>query len=152
MVVIMETSIKKHKSQRVSLARKVDRAYSFAKAGIRPEEAWQKALEELYPQGEGLKNQEIHTCPKWAFCILCHKGELKEVKRGECPQAEGQPSAVYALETLKLLKADPSLADKPAKLREMVFGKKESQDYRTPNGEERVVLLLCGKTNGRESD
>src|SRR5438132_11674916 len=85
------------------------RALRRVAAGACPEDAWLETLKELYA-AEMLASQVKHSCPKWAFCILCHGGHVKGVRRGCCPAAEGSSSAAYTLRAFDMLLSDPSLA------------------------------------------
>lgn len=118
----------------------VSHALRLVKAGARPNNAWLKALREIYPP-RMLKNQEKHSCPKWAFSILCHNGYVNGVASDCCPESEGMSSASYTLKALSELTASPSLAANKAELKRRVFGVKGKPGYRTPSGE--VEVLLC---------
>ena len=117
------------------------RAYEIAVAGLDPLEAWRTTLRETYA-GDQLKNQVRHSCPKWAFSILCHEGQLMGVERGCCPQASNSSSGEYTLSALKQLRGNPSLAHERAQLKRQVFGKRGDANYRTPNGEVEVLVSL----------
>jgi hypothetical protein len=117
------------------------RARRRVMAGTDPGSAWQETLQELY-RDEALTNQVKHSCPKWAFCILCHRGHVRGVRRGCCPAAEESSSAAYTLTAFELLRADPSLAANKGKLKRRVFGEKGAEGYRTPNDEVEVLLAL----------
>jgi hypothetical protein len=111
------------------------------RAGGAPEDAWVETLRELYAP-EGLESQVKHSCPKWAFCILCHAGHVRGVSPGRCPASEGSSSAAYTLRALSLLLADPSLATNKGDLKRKVFGEPGAPAYRTPNDEVEVLLAL----------
>jgi hypothetical protein len=119
----------------------IARALSRVREGSSPDVAWIATLRELYP-AERVASQERHTCPKWAFCILCHRGHVCGVRPGCCPTAEGSASADFALAALDRLDSDPSLAENKRELKRLVFGEKGEEAYRTPNGEIEVVLAL----------
>lgn len=118
----------------------VSHALGLVKAGVRPNDAWLKALKKIYPP-RMLKNQEKHSCPKWAFSILCHSGYVHGITSGCCPESEGMSSASYTLKAVSELTVNPSLAANKAELKRRVFGVKGKPGYRTPNGE--VEVLLC---------
>src|SRR5207249_3380756 len=80
------------------------RALHWARTGSSPDEAWLKALEEVYPDPDKLKNQIKHTCPKFAFGILCHRGHVNQVPPGGCPESEKKGvSGALTLKALELL-------------------------------------------------
>jgi hypothetical protein len=110
-------------------------------AGAAPEAAWLATLSELYPE-EVLASQVKHSCPKWAFCILCHRGFVKGVRSGCCPAAEASSSAAYTLKAFELMVADQSLAANKAELKRRVFGEPGSPEFRKPNDEVEVLLAL----------
>src|SRR5215212_5192235 len=91
---------------------KIDRVAGLAlarvMAGCSPDVAWVDTLRELY-SAEAFANQVRHSCPKWAFSILCHECMIHGVRPGCCPAAEGLRSSAYTLTALDLLRADPSL-------------------------------------------
>ena len=124
------------KSERLTL-----RALQKVQAGDTPADAWLETLKEHYPV-EMLANQVKHSCPKWAFCILCHYGHVRGVKSGCCPKAEESSSAAYTLKALDVLRSDPSLARDKKELKRMVFGSPNTPEYRTPNDEVEVLLAL----------
>jgi hypothetical protein len=109
--------------------------------GAAPNDAWVATLRELYAP-EKVASQEKHTCPKWAFCILCNRGEVRHVQPGSCPAAESSSSAAYTLAALERLLADSSLADNKSELKRLVFGDQGTDGYRTPNDEVEVLLAL----------
>jgi hypothetical protein len=116
-------------------------AWEHAKAGAPPDRAWLEALAGLYPP-EKLASQVQHTCPKWAFSILCHEGLVAGVKRGSCPDAVGRRSAAITLRALERLRHQPSLGADKRELKQLVFGAPGSASYRTPNYEVEVLLAL----------
>ena len=117
------------------------RAYELATAGSPPLDAWLGSLRESY-RGVQLENQVQHSCPKWAFSILCQEGHLNGIESGGCPEASQSSSARYAIEGLGLLQGDPSLAQDRRELRGRVFGKRGDAGYRRPNGETEVLVAL----------
>jgi hypothetical protein len=116
-------------------------AWERAQAGTTPDEAWLKALASAYPP-ERLASQVKHSCPKWAFSILCHEGWVVGVRRGSCPSALGRRSAEFTLRALDRLQHQPSLALDKRELKRRVFGVRGSEAYRTPNQEAEVLLAL----------
>jgi hypothetical protein len=116
-------------------------AYALAKAGMRPDLAWTDGLREVYPSDK-VKSQLQHTCPKWAFSALCHRGLVAGVAGGSCPAAERMRSAGFVLKAKELLLLEPSLARRKPELRQRVFGLPGSPDFRTPNDEIEVLLAL----------
>jgi hypothetical protein len=117
------------------------RALRLIRAGGRPNDAWLTTLSEIYP-GDKLRSQEKHSCPKWAFSILCHSGHIKGVTLGCCPESEDKSSGSYILDALIHLLANPSLSMNKAELKRKVFGVKGQPGYRTPDGELEVLLCL----------
>ncbi|HEY1188719.1 MAG TPA: hypothetical protein VGE74_13780 [Gemmata sp.] len=117
------------------------RALRRVRGGSPPEAAWVAALRELYA-ADKVAAQEKHTCPKWAFGILCHRGHVRGVQAGCCPSAESSSSAAFALAALDRLLADPSLAEDKRELKRLVFGEEGAEGYRTPNDEVEVLLAL----------
>ena len=117
------------------------RVLTRVRAGSGSEEAWLGGLGELYPVG-ALANQVRHSCPKWAFCVHCHRGYVRGVAAGCCPEAEGSSSAAYALRAVDLLRANPALAADKGELKRSVFGERGAPEYRTPNDEVDVLLAL----------
>lgn len=116
-------------------------AWERAKAGTRPDEAWLEALASVYPP-ERLANQVKHSCPKWAFSILCHEGWVAGVRRGSCPSALGLRSAEITMRALERVQHQASLALDKRELKRRVFGPPSSASYRTPNQEVEVLLAL----------
>ncbi len=124
---------------------KIDHVTSEARqramAGVAPDLAWRQALETVYPP-EMLANQVKHSCPKWAFSILCHEGHVIGVQSGSCPAAVGKRSAEFALDALEQLRHQPSLAGDKRELKLRVFGEPGTATYRKPNDEVEVLLAL----------
>jgi len=116
-------------------------AYRFARQGVRPDLAWVEGHHEVYP-ADKVESQVQHTCPKWAFSILCQRGLVADVAGGGCPAAEGKRSAEFVLTALKLLLSEPSLASQKLDLKRRVFGLPSALDYRKPNQEIEVLLAL----------
>ncbi|MFL5386976.1 MAG: DUF6979 family protein [Longimicrobiaceae bacterium] len=116
-------------------------AWERAKTGSKPDEAWLEALAAVYPP-EMLLNQIKHSCPKWAFSILCHEGWVAGVRRGSCPAAVGLRSAAITMRALERLQHHTSLASDKRELKRLVFGAPGSAAYRKPNDEVEVLLAL----------
>ncbi|WP_230027388.1 hypothetical protein [Massilia sp. Bi118] len=116
-------------------------AHRFARQGMRPDLAWTEGLREVYPPDK-VKSQLQHTCPKWAFSILCNRGLVADVAGGGCPAAEGKRSADFALTARELLMSDPSLITRQLDLKRRVFGLPSAPDFRKPNQEVEVLLTL----------
>jgi hypothetical protein len=95
----------------------------------------------VYPPDK-VESQLKHTCQKWAFGILCHRGFVANVARGNCPAAEGKRSADFVLMARELLLSEPSLASRKLDLRGRVFGVRGAPGFRTPNHEIEVLLAL----------
>lgn len=110
-------------------------------AGSSPEDGWVETLRERYSAAM-LVSQVKHSCPKWAFCVLCHVGHVRGVRPGGSPASESRSSAAYTLKALDLLLADPSLAENKRELKRRVFGEPGTSEYRTPNDEVEVLLTL----------
>jgi hypothetical protein len=89
-----------------------------------------------------LASQIKHSCPKWAFSILCHEGHVEGVQPGGCPAAVGKRSAEFALDALERIRQQPSLADEKRELKRKVFGEPGATGYRTPNEEVEVLFAL----------
>lgn len=116
-------------------------AWERAKAGTAPDEAWLQALADVYPP-RMLPNQIKHSCPKWAFSILCHEGWVAGVRRGTCPKAVGLRSAAITMRALERLQYHGALASDKRELQRVVFGARGSATYRKPNDEVEVLLAL----------
>lgn len=116
-------------------------AWERAQAGTAPDAAWLEALASVYPP-EKLASQVKHSCPKWAFSILCHEGLVVGVGRGSCPSALGRRSAEITMRALERLQHHPSLVLDKRELKRRVFGARDSESYRTPNQEIEVLLAL----------
>lgn len=116
-------------------------AYRLAREGLRPDLAWNEGIRALYSP-EKVQSQLQHTCPKWAFSILCHRGFVTDVAGGGCPAAEGKRSANFVLKARELLLSEPSLGNRKPDLKRRVFGVKGSPGFRTPNDEIEVLLAL----------
>ena len=116
-------------------------AYRLARQGMRPDLAWIEGIYEVYPVDK-VGSQLQHTCPKWAFSILCQRGLVADVASGGCPAAQGKLSADVVLTALKLLLSEPSLAGRKRDLKRSVFGLPSAPDYRQPNQEIEVPLAL----------
>lgn len=119
-------------------------ALRSVRTGDKPNDAWMKTLGKIYVP-EKLRSQEKHSCPKWAFSILCHKGHVKGVASGCCPESEDRSSSRYTLDALNQLLTNPSLSSDKTELKRRVFGEKGKPGYRTPNGEIEVLLYLQGE-------
>lgn len=116
-------------------------AWANAASGMRPDTAWKKALEVVYPEGK-LRAQLQHTCPKWAFSMMCQTGNVRDVPAGSCPEAESMRSAAFAVAALDLLRKSPDLIKDKRRLKEAIFGAPNSPSYRRPNHEVEVILAL----------
>jgi hypothetical protein len=116
-------------------------AYRLARQGVRPDLAWIEGIHEVYA-ADKVESQLQHTCPKWAFSILCQRGLVADVAGSGCPAAEGKRSADFVLTALKLLLSEPSLAGRKRDLKRRVFGLPSAPDYRKPNQEIEVLLAL----------
>lgn len=132
----MQTMEAKTKIERIT-----EIAYTRAKAGMRPDLAWADSIRALYPPDK-VKSQLQHSCPKWAFSILCHRGLVTGVAGGSCPAAEGMRSASFVLQARASLLSEPALANQKRELIRRVFGEKGMLGYRTPNDEVEVLLSL----------
>lgn len=127
--------------QETQIARITSAALNRVMTGEMPDTAWINALKESYPP-EKLGAQLKHTCPKWAFRILCHKGYVKGATGGSCPRAEGRSSAAYTLKARDLLIGERSLVMDKRELTRRTFGEKDSLNFRRPNQEIDVLLSL----------
>jgi hypothetical protein len=116
-------------------------AYRLARQGGRPDLAWVEGIREVYPSDK-VESQLQHTCPKWAFSILCHRGLVDHVAGGCCPAAEGKRSADFVLTARELLLSEPSLAGRKQDLKRRVFGLPSAPGFRKPNQEIEVLLAL----------
>jgi hypothetical protein len=112
-----------------------------ASEGVPPDAAWVQALEALYAP-EKLANQVKHSCPKWAFSILCHEGHVVRVQPGTCPAAVGKRSAAFTLDAVEWVRRDPALVHDKRELKRRVFGEQGAPGYRKPNDEVEVLFSL----------
>lgn len=127
--------------EKTPIERTTREAWVRAAAGVRPDTAWKQALEAVYP-ATMLRAQLQHTCPKWAFSILCHRGNVSKVAAGCCVDAEGMRSATFAEAAFNMLKQNRGLKNDKRRLKDAVFGAPDSPTYRKPNHEVEVILAL----------
>jgi hypothetical protein len=134
----MQIIAREGKIERVTLS-----ALHHTRHGVRPDLAWVEGIREVY-SADRTKSQLQHTCPKWAFSILCHRGLVAGVAAASCPAAEGKRSADFVLSAREMLLSDQTLANRKQDLKRRVFGLQGNPDYRSPNHEIEVLLLLIG--------
>lgn len=132
----MQMAARETKIERVTLS-----ALHHARHGVRPDLAWVEGIREVYPT-DRTRSQLQHTCPKWAFSILCHRGHVAGVAAASCPAAEGKRSAHFVLSAKEMLLSDQMLANRKQDLKRRVFGLQGDPDYRSPNHEIEVLLVL----------
>jgi hypothetical protein len=104
-----------------------------------PVEAWSVAVREVFPTSP---TSQKKGCPKGAYLGLCEAGLVDRIPRGTYTDSEDNKA--YAVEAVRLLLRDPSLADPGArdggalKLWMAVM----NGECKTPNGQMDVVLAL----------
>jgi len=99
-----------------------------------PRDAWRAAAARIFPDKPASREK---GCPKAAFLGLCEDGLVVGVRSQPC--GAGTMNKSYAIESVRLLLREPSLAgDGPGKLwRRVMRGRKKQ-----PNGQMDVVLAL----------
>ena len=98
-----------------------------------PKAAWNGAVREVFPKSE---SQRKKGCPRGAFLGLCEEGMIVGVPRGKYTQSKLNKD--YAVRAVRLIHANPSLADDTGKLWRCVIG----HVRKVENGQMDVVVAL----------
>lgn len=99
-----------------------------------PDAAWKRAAAEVFPRGESSRDK---LCPRNAFLGLCEEGLVKGVSAED--YSAGVENKNYAIEAVRLLRANPQLADcSPAELWKLVMRGRDKK----ANSQMDVVLSL----------
>lgn len=125
----------KDETQFVKIARK---AVSFV--GADPVHAWNMAARHVSDK------KSIHDkgCPRSAFLGMCEEGMVRAMPRGRYlrQRKQGKGNKAYALEAVRLLEMDASLADQPSELWQRVMRSLGEDENKRANGQMDVVLAL----------
>lgn len=107
------------------------------------EDAWRAVAAEVFA---GAPEAMRKTCPREAFLGLCQAGLLAGIPAGRCTPAESGRNRRYAAEAVRLLLAEPGLADggKAVLWRRVMRACGEDPGKR-PNEQMDVVLSLWRK-------
>ncbi|NRR19755.1 DUF6979 family protein [Brevibacillus sp. MS2.2] len=76
-----------------------------------PNEAWKKAISEIFEEGIW---QQVKACPKNAFLGLCEEGLIKGIESGS--YCKSQKNKGYALRAVEAINNDPTLVNDKKKL------------------------------------
>lgn len=103
------------------------------------EEAWRAVAAEMFPN---TRHGRAKTCPREAFLGLCQAGLIRGVSAASCAEARSDLNRGYAREAVRLLAADPKLAQgtSPALWRRVM--KELGIDRKVHNQQMDVVLTL----------
>jgi hypothetical protein len=101
-----------------------------------PPEAWSSAVRGIFP--ESISSQQ-KGCPKTTYLGLCEEGLIKGVPPGKYTRSS--KNKCYAIDAVKLLKQEPTLADD----QEMLWSKVVKGERKNPNNQMDVVILLWKK-------
>jgi hypothetical protein len=71
------------------------------------DEAWRAIAEHTF---EGAPESRDKACPRQAFLGLCAAGLIRGVSPGTCTETSRSPNRSYSVTAVRLLVADPSLA------------------------------------------
>lgn len=110
------------------------RAVEICEASQNPDPvaAWKRAVSDYALTFEGQKK----GCPKSAFLGLCEEGLVKGIPKGD--YTRGRLNKEYAVQAVRLLQSDPSLANDRRGLWDKVMAGTEKK----PNGQMDVVVAL----------
>src|SRR5687767_12681354 len=75
-------------------------------AGVPPAEAWERAVQTIFPQSASLQEK---SCPRGAYLGLCEEGLVVGVPAGSYTQSSNNKG--YAVRAVDLLMRDGGLAD-----------------------------------------
>ncbi|WP_136418594.1 hypothetical protein [Herbaspirillum sp. ST 5-3] len=109
------------------------RAADLASRGVAPADAWRSAALSIFP--DSLANQ-VKGCPKSAFLGLAEAGHIDGILPGKYTTSVDNKR--YAVDALRLLQANPALADKPDELWQRVL----KGDHKRHNNQMNVVIAL----------
>ena len=107
-----------------------------AHPGRSPIDAWSTAVAQEFSSHES----RIKGCPKGAFLGLCEEGLVKGIPSGD--YRAGEKNKGYAVEAVRLLKADPSMAARIPELWKRISPKKHNSQLHVVTGLwlERLIL------------
>lgn len=91
------------------------RAADLARKGWDPIDAWQSVARAIFPNSRA---NQIKGCPKSAFLGLAEAGHIDGVPAGKYTTSTDNKR--YAIEALRLLKRDSTLASRPDELWRLV--------------------------------
>ncbi|MFG6667312.1 DUF6979 family protein [Halomonas sp. HNIBRBA4712] len=114
-------------------AQVASKAAAKCRAGALANDAWGESAQEIFPDQEASRKK---GCPRSAFLGLVEEGMIREVEAGK--HLRSNVNKQHALDAVKLLKAEPGLAQSPAQLWQRVI-------YPTPkkyNQQMHVVVAL----------
>jgi hypothetical protein len=103
-------------------------------------EGWNESVAEVYFDSESSQGK---NCPRTAFLGLCEEGLICGVPAGSYIGRENSPNKSHALDAVRLLSEQPSLADSaPAALWDLVL------DGRTKRHNQQMHVVLDLWNNG----
>jgi hypothetical protein len=110
------------------------RATELVREGLSPPAAWEHAARELFAGKDAAQRK---GCPKGTYLGLCEEGRVVGVPGGSYTRSADNKA--YGLEAIRLLTADPTLADTgAASLWDRVMAGREKRS----NSQMDVVLAL----------
>ena len=105
--------------------------------GDSPKDAWETAVRRKFPTQKASREK---SCPKVAYLGLCSKGMVKEIPRDNYVK-QSSLNKKYAVEAVRLLRSDPSLANNKKEL----WNRVQKGNWKTENNQMDVVLSLWEK-------
>ena len=106
-------------------------------------DAWQTITEQIFAGSEDGRRK---PCPREAFLGLCQAGMIRGVSAASCVESDSGLNRGYAREAVRLLRADPKLAQgaSPALWRR-VMTELRADETKRHNQQMDVVLTLWNK-------
>jgi hypothetical protein len=98
-----------------------------------PPEAWFSVVRTIFPKS--ISSQQ-KGCPKNAYLGLCEEGLIKGVPPGKYTRSS--KNKCYAIDAVKLLKQEPTLADD----QELLWSKVVRGERKKPNNQMDIVIAL----------
>lgn len=104
------------------------------------EDAWRDVAEKVFANAPDARKK---GCPRETFLGLCQAGLIAGVPASSCRKEDSRQNRLYAVMAVKLLKANPSLADgSKAELWRRVMKESGEDPNKEPNRQMEVVLAL----------
>jgi hypothetical protein len=99
-------------------------------------DAWNAAVKQMFP---GRLASQQKGCPRGAFLGLCQSGLVKGVPTGS--YTKSRLNRQYAIDAVKVLRAQPTLVDHPEEIWRLVVG----STTKVENSQMDVVIALWKK-------